>query len=268
MFTIMHNVDVICPIYHIDWNFFTSNIESWLNELNVNNIYMGINNQDPVLNETLGKYIKKYPEIILIDQRHHKTLGKCLSELITLVETPWFAYVHSDAQLTAYCFNIIKNLMNDDVGIIESERLHYDGVKYTYDPYYFTSRAYSGFQLIRKSAVEPIIDIIEDDFIYRNEDIIFQNICKENSYSYIKTLAMHIHQTTTTKKWTFSRKEAYDMQWRGIVKYTSPTDITVQAVVDVLSACIREFDFDTYEGLKEISPIWNKAIINKLVNKY
>ena len=260
-------MDLICPIYWVDWNFFTSNVDSWFNELPINRILLGYANPDRNEYDKLKNYLeKKYSngEIWIWDHTQYKTLGKSLIELMKAVETEWFVYVHSDVQLTPFCYNIMSNLMNEKVGIIESERLHYDGVKYTYDPYYFHPRAYSGFQIIKKEAIQHGIDVIEDDYLYRNEDMIFQNICENAGFEYVKTLAMHIHQLTTTKKWTFERFDTYDMQWRGLVKYTTPTDITVQACVDALGVCIREFGFDPSDALSVMDFEWKHSVIKKV----
>jgi len=268
MFTNMPKIDVICPMYHVDWNFLTSNITSWFNELDVNRLIISFSNPDQAIFDNVYRYlIQRFTdgEVHLFDHRHHKTLGKCLVELMDHVETDWFAYVHSDVELTPFCFNIMQNLMNGKTGIIESERLHYDGVKYTYDPYYFSARAYSGFQIIRKEAIQKGIDIIEDDYLYRNEDMIFQNICEQAGFEYVKTLAMHIHQLTTTKKWTFERFDTYDMQWRGLVKYTTPTDVTVQACLDALRVCVNEFGADMNDTVDSMPSNWQLALITKLL---
>ena len=263
----MHEVDVICPIYWVDWDFFTSNVQSWVNELPVNKLIFSYNNPDESLYQQLSNYLPlKFgnDKVLFLDHREYKTLGKCLIEMMKRVETEWFAYVHADAQLTPFCFNIMNNLMNGKTGIIESERLHYDGVKYTYDPYYFHPRSYSGFQIIKKEAIKEGIELIEDDYLYRNEDMIFQNICETAGFEYVKTLAMHIHQITTTKKWTFERFDTYDMQWKGLIKYTTPTEITVQACVDALGVCVREFKFDPAEALDIMSQEWKTAVIQKM----
>lgn len=263
----MEKIDVICPIYHIDWNFFSSNVESWFREVNVNRLLISYNNPDQKLFDTLNTYLhKKYPEetIHILDHRGYKTLGKCLAVLMNYVDTDWFVYVHADAELTGRVMNIMDTYMGKKTGIIESDRLHYDGKVYTYEPYYFAERSYSGFQLIRREAIIDVVNSIDDDYVYRNEDLIWQNACINNNYFYIKTLAMHIHQITTTKNWTFSRENVYDMQWRGLVKYTTPTDITVQACMDALRTCINEFEFDVNEILKNMNPRWQNAIIKKV----
>jgi len=77
---------------------------------------------------------------------------------------------------------------------------------------------------MRKEVIQSLIDKIEDDYLYRNEDMIFQSECLNNGFEYKKTWAMHIHQTKN-QKWTKDWKETYEMQWKGFVKYTNPNEI-------------------------------------------
>lgn len=223
-------IDVICPVYWVN-KYFYDNIYSWLKELPYNNIFFGINN--PKIEELTffadlcHKLLIRSGSLHSFNQHKLKTLGACLRDLMKKVETSWFAFIHADAQLTPYCYQIMKKFMRPRVGIIESERVHFDGKSYSmHDPPFSTyNRAFSGFQIFRKSAIESILDKIEDDYIYRNEDMIFQAECLKNGYRYEKTWAMHIHQTTN-KEWTFDKQEATKMQVFGLIKYTEPTKIT------------------------------------------
>ena len=106
--------------------------------------------------------------------------------------------------------------------ILKTFRIPY----YIYKNYYNMNRAYSGFQIFQKKAIEPLIDRIEDDYIYQNESMIFQYECMNNGFDYIKTLALHIHQTIN--KLTLHDEDVTTMiQWRGLVKYSQPTEITI-----------------------------------------
>ena len=200
---------------------------------------------------------KKFPQIEIVDQLHFKTLGSCLADLMKRVKTEWFVYLHSDIRITPHAFKIMEMNKGADVGIIESERLHWDGTynkylegvndlrpkkdiedscelkyfpQYTYTNYYNRNRSFSGLQLFQKKSIEPLLERIEDDFIYRNEDIIFQSECFKNKYKYVKTFAIHIHQTIN-KNWTFNDLDTNIMQWKGIVKYTIPNEINLLSVI-------------------------------------
>lgn len=213
-----------------------------------------------------------------VDQLHLKTLGGCLVDLMKRVKTKWFAFVHSDVFLTPYCFEIMKPYMKPNVGIIESERLHWDGSIayihneyaipfYTFDNYYNHDRAYSGFQIFQKEAIQSIIDKIDDDYIYRNEDLVFQQECMLRGYNYIKTLAMHIHQTFN-KKWTFPEHEANLMQVKGLIKYTEPfSRITTKVFLNALGYLKSHKIVNIYNILKFCDKLqkkkWKRLILKE-----
>ena len=224
------DIDVIMPVYWIDEQYFLDNVLSIFKELPVNNLYIGINNpKNFPINIALDTMKIGF---ISIDQTKIKTLGKCLAELMDKVETSWFAYVHSDVLLTPHCFQTMKKEMHPRVGIVESERRHFNG-KFYYcpeKPFYYYDRSFSGFQIFRKAAIEKFIEKIEDDYIYRNEDLIFQWACMDAGFEYHKTYAMHIHQTTN-KEWTFDKWEATKMQVFGLIKYTRPTTPIVKQYI-------------------------------------
>ena len=159
--------------------------------------------------------------------------------------------------------------MKPNVGIIESERLHWNGAvsriyqkfmipAYTFDNYYNHDRAYSGFQIFQKQAIQSIVDKIRDDYIYRNEDLIFQYECLMNGYEYWKTLALHIHQNSNTL-WTFPEMEAYIMQVNGLIKYTEPLPRITQEV------CLNALSYLKSKGVYRIYDV--ERICNKFKKK-
>lgn len=272
-------LDLLCPIYWLDERFFYNNVKSWIKELPLKKIILGINNP----NLDLSPNIFEEKDILsqdleYINQLHLKTLGGCLIDLIKRVETKWFVFVHSDAFITPYAFEIMKNYMKPNVGIIESERYHWDGTTsyifgkyiipiYTFDNYYNHNRAYSGFQIFQKKAIQSIIDKIEDDYIYRNEDLIFQYECIMNQFEYHKTLAMHIHQTFN-KKWTFPEHKANLMQVKGLIKYTEPLpQITKEVFLNVLTYLKSNKIINIYKILKFCDKFkkkyWKKLILKE-----
>ncbi len=235
-------MDLICPVYWLEEDLFEANLKSWIKELPINRIFLGVNNKDKLA--YCYDLIEEYDQIYIIEQLEYKTLGACLAELMKQVTTDWFVFVHSDVRITPNAFRIMEPYMNSKTGIIESERLHWDGQcdkygengetiwfpSYTYTNYYNRNRAFSGFQIFQKKAVIDLINKIEDDYLYRNEDIIFQSECLEKGFDYIKTYAMHIHQVIDPK-WTFDRNSTNMMQWQGIVKYSNPNDINILACI-------------------------------------
>jgi len=228
--------DVIVPVYWIN-EYLEENIQSWFREIPIRNLYFGMNNPNV-------KIEFDHPQVKFLNQDNYNTLGMCLADLMKRVETPWFVYLHSDVLLTEGSFSKMEKQMKEEVGIIESERLHWNGEyyheipQYTYTNYHDSKRSYSGCQLFRTEVVKDIIEKIEDDYIYRNEDIIFQNACIEKGFKYVKDWALHIHQTINTQ-WTIPMNDTNLMQWKGIIKYTQPNEYNIQALKDSLGWCFR-----------------------------
>ena len=284
-------VDFICPSHFVDWFFFEKNVESWLKEIPIRKLYFGCNNTNELYFEKVKNFMMQFDNVEFIDQRGIKTLGMCIADLMKRVETEWFVYCHTDAYLTRHSFLVLEAEINtkdedDDrpVGIIESERVSYNyklpkTQPTIYSYYHYRDRSFSGYQLIRKVAIENILSRIEDDWIYRNEDIIFQNVCKNNGYRYIKSMGMHVHTTSNINhQWTPQGEETpnarsltFDMQIKGIVKYCSPDDITKITWRDGFGQCVRENIFETVEDLVEFTegfvkkenPEW-EIVINEI----
>jgi len=254
-------MDLICTIYWVDHDLFEKNLESWLKELPLNRVLLGVNNIKEL--QYCKEIAKRYPIVKLVKQLHFKTLGGCIKDLIERVNSKWFAFVHSDVLITPKAFKILECYMKDDVGIVESHREHWEG-NYTrvreddvffYLPineasdYYYRNRAFSGLQLIRKKAIMSLVERLEDDYLYRNEDMIFHYECIKNGYKYAKTWAMHIHQNIN-HVWTRNHEETHDMQYRGFVKYTEPNEITITPCIAALKQLKHVHKYQIYNPLE------------------
>jgi len=280
-------VDVMVPVHFIDGNYFGANVQSWFDELPVRRILVGCNNPNKKEYEGIKDFLSEYDKIEFIDQRGIKTLGFQITDLMKRMETVFFCYCHADAQPTRHSFLVLEAEIDtkdedDDrpVGIIESERVSYNytAPKQYPDVYphnYYRNRSFSGYQLIRKEAIESILDKIEDDHVYRNEDIIFQNVCENNGFRYVKSFGMHVHTTSSkaNDRWTpqgieleyhEARKITFDMQIKGIVKYCTPDEVTKIAWRDGFGQCIRENNADLFgfieDFVKKENPEWEEAI--------
>ena len=240
--------DIICPCYWVDPIYFEDNLQSWIKEIQPNRVLLGINN--PLIQSYLEELQQKYPVIELIDQLHLHTLGGCLADLIKKVHTDWYVFVHTDVKITPYAFLVMQQYQKEDVGIIESHREHWDGSfvvindealpQYKPSDYYFRGRSFSGLQLIQKKAIMSLVERLEDDELYRNEDMIFHAECVKNGYKYCKTWAMHIHQIMN-KNWTVDDAGTHGMQFRGFIKYTDPNKITIFPCISALQYMKRAY---------------------------
>lgn len=245
---------LICPIYWVDHDLFKKNLQSWIKELPLAKIILGINN--PKEFDYCNEIKNEFSIVEIKNQLHLKTLGGCLADLMRVVDTEWFVFVHADVFITPHAFKIMECYMRDDVGIIESHREHWKGnyirldelggntswiPKLDASDYYYRDRSFSGLQIIRKDAIISLIDRLDDDYLYRNEDIIFQAECLNNNYTYEKTWAMHVHQNMN-KEWTYNKEITYMMQFRGLVKYTKPTRITIPACLAAIHVLKKNFN--------------------------
>lgn len=274
--------DVMVTTFFVDWTHFSTNIKSWFKELPIRKLYFGCSNPDESYHKPLKEFLSQYKEVEYVDQRGMKTLGMCIADLMKRCTTEWFIYLHNDVFLTRHIFLVMEAEIDDDIGIIESDRVQYTAKTPKLPPnhypyYYFRERAFSGFQLIRKKAIESILNKIEDDFVYRNEDIIFENTVKNAGYKYLKSFAMHIHTCSkVTQQWTpqgkvliprKARAIAFDMQIKGIVKYCTPDLVTIKAWKAAFGVCRQVNQTKLSEFLKfvrEINPIWEDAILDNL----
>jgi hypothetical protein len=285
-------VDCFVPCHFVDWGFFRSNIQAMLNEIPIRKLYVGCNNPKEEYLDDLRSFLSKHEKIEFVDQRGIKTLGMQIVDLMKRCTTEFFVFCHADAKPRRHSFLVLEADMlipdpNDKrkAGIIESDRVQFD---YTnpkkfpdqYPHYYYRDRSFSGYQLFRREAVEHFFDKIEDDYIYRNEDIIWQNVCEANGYRYVKSSGMHVHTCSVVNhQWTpqgveLTQKEAraltFDMQVKGLVKYCEPTELAVNAWRDAIGICISENGLDLWEFIDgyitETNPEWVTHIKKTLVD--
>lgn len=260
-------IDVICPIYFLNLKHFIDNVQSWVRELPINRLIVGMNfdSHNFMIFQHEIEPLLEGIEVIKHDHTKFDTLGACLADLMKEVQTTWFVFVHSDVELTENCYLLMKSFMKPKIGIIESARILYDGENFSQCDHYFRSRPYSGFQLIRKKAIEKYIEIIEDDYIYRNEDFIAKNQIEQAGYQYKKCWAMHYHQTVNSTTWSKPKEKAYDMQWKGLIKYTIPDPITLYACLEAFKMNVKLHGYNTKQILefaREVNPVWEKAIFD------
>ena len=211
---------MIVPLYIIQDDI-NDYIENWFSELPIRKLFLGIGKKYFNISD------KYRNDIEFIYQKEHKTLGMCIVELMSKVRTKWFVYLHSDVKLTPYSFEVIKKYMKEDVGGIEGSPILVRNDTKRFLGRYYIKRAYSGFQAFKTEAVPNIIKKIEDDFVYRNEDIIFQNAILIQGLKYEKSWAMYLH--INEGKYIRNEKDAHEM-FLGLLKYTDPHPITIPIV--------------------------------------
>ena len=225
-------LDVIIPLYHTNelWH---ANLISIYREIPVRRLLIS---DGGVIDNSI-EIVNQFPRVRVFNHRNNKTLGKCIADLIKEVDSEWFIYLHSDVYLpTGWFETMIK--YNDrydwygcpmNITVLINYRLE--------EP----RRPYAGTQIGRKSAFMEGIDKIGDDFVYRQEDFVFNKIVEDSGFKTGKVDdTFHYHQMmyrqsqgydlnvtkvnviTNTKE--SERKRSNEMHLKGIVKYLNPEE--------------------------------------------
>lgn len=237
-------VDVIIPIINTN-ELFEKNLISIYREIPINRLIIGNGGST---DDSLD-ILKKFPRVEIIDQTKHITLGYCIAELISLVRTDWFIYLHSDVYLPENWYNEMKKNKNNYDWFESNSRIT---TLIKYDPgNKYAERAYSGGQMGRKEAFKKIIPKIDDDYLYRNEDIILKELIKQEGFKYGRVLETYYYHQFMKKKGEKDPKfkivdirllhdkqreiDTYLMQLKGIIKYSRPKPYLIPQVNDPLN---------------------------------
>lgn len=224
-------IDVIMPVQAAN-AILERNLTSIFRELPVNRLLVGDGGAD---DETLEVF-NRFPRVTIVNHRHLNTLGGSLRGLIDLVETPFFSYLHSDVYLPRGFYEKVRKIELRNTWL-ESNRNSIVIHEQNTDEYFKSPRPYSGAQFGDSALLKEAVKTVQDDFLYRNEDLVIAELVREAGGNFVKVeAARHLHQSTT-KNTKFepaiavqvfrSRDAAWErktleLQYRGIIKYTSP----------------------------------------------
>lgn len=184
-------IDVIIPLGS-STKLFEANCLNFYKTIPINNLIVGTFNPP----EYCYQVLKKFPRVKIhkIDNIH--SIGYAIKYLIELTTTQYFIYLHSDVYLTDNWFDEMYK-EREKYDFYESGRrysvlIDYDGKRNT-----LKNRAYSGSQMGSSIKLKKYLEEIEDDYLFRNEDIIIQNLIlqKGGSYGLVNT-TFHHHQIT------------------------------------------------------------------------
>lgn len=227
-------MDVVIPIIHTN-EMWEANLRSIYREIPVHRLLIG---DGGCIDNSLA-IVKKYPRVVIFDHKQYKTLGFSIRKLIEAVATKWFAYLHSDVFLPEGWFDVMKKYQReyDWYGC----KMQITTLVECPDANSLTKkRPFAGSQIGRKSAFTPYLNEIEDDFVYRQEDYVWQNVVEKGGFKmgYVDEV-FHYHQQIhkdspwarkvkrVTVEMDWSPEElvrASTMQVYGTVKYVKPTN--------------------------------------------
>lgn len=261
-------VDVIVPVMHTN-ELWRTNLRSFYREVPVNRLLVG----DGGCVDDSTSIAREFPRVEVFDHRSFTSLGYSIRKLIEEVRTEWFVYFHSDVYLPPGWFeDMLPHRERYDW--FECRQQATLLVEYPLDRTN-VDRPFSGGQMGRKAAFETVLPVIEDDYLYRNEDIIIAALVEQAGHRYGRADdAFHYHQTMyKPSPWgrrvksvgieveTSPEEElrTWAMQARGIVKYLEPTPSLVGEVRNSLIAwdATGEMDWGDFKRwVGRTNPAW------------
>ncbi len=272
-------IDVIIPVYHTN-ELWRANLISIFREIPVRRLLVS---DGGVIDDSID-IVKEFPRVEVFNHRHYKTLGKCVAELIKEVSADWFIYLHSDVYLPERWFgNMIKYKGQYDwfgcpmnLTVLVDYKLNEKG------------RPYAGSQLGRKAAFMKGIGIIDDDYVYRQEDFVFNKIVEDAGFKTGKIEdTFHYHQLmfrpskgydlnvksiqVITDTNELEVKRTQETQIKGIVKYLDPIDPYM--INSFKTHCFqmlmnRQLDYSGFRNwIRQTNPLWLSQFNKKLYFK-
>lgn len=263
-------VDVVIPIIHTN-ELWRANLLSIYREIPVKRLILG---DGGCIDGSLD-IAREFPRVEVLDHRHFTSLGFSIRHLIEAVQTEWFIYLHSDVYLPPGWFDVM-NANREQYDWFECNQRITVMADYLYDTTK-VDRAYSGSQMGRRSAFQKVTPLIDDDYLYRNEDIIIAKLLARTGGRVGKVGdTHHFHQIMhKPSRWRRAVKRvaidvdlAHDEEIRtfktyarGLIKYLDPADIVADqgSVIGAIERLIELDDTTVEEFLawvKSINPRW------------
>lgn len=227
-------VDVIIPVLHTN-ELWYKNLISIYREIPVRRLLIS----DGGCTDNSIEIVNGFPRVTVFDHREYVSLGYCLRKLIESVNSEWFVYLHSDVYLPPGWFNAMRRYQDSYDWFGCPQRITCM-VEYNHvDRMSGLRRPYAGSQMGRKQAFLEGIGTIEDDYIYRQEDLVLLDIIERHGFrhGFVEDM-FHYHQvmrkespwarklTSVKVSVQWSREEeirAASMQVKGIIKYLQPS---------------------------------------------
>lgn len=260
-------LDVIIPVYHTN-ELWKANLIALYREVPVRRLLIS---DGGVIDNSID-IVKEFPRVEVLNHRHYKSLGKCIAELIKAVTSEWFIYVHSDVYLPSNWFDsMVKHQHEYDwygCPMNITALINYRNNE--------PRRPYAGSQMGRKKAFGSALDKIDDDFVYRQEDFVFDKVVTDSGYKtgkvedtfhyhqlmYRKSSGYDLNVTRVKVETNTSEAEvlrANDMQLRGIVKYLDPKEPYVIDDFKWLTSLMLKSGLISFTSFRKWIKLHNKA---------
>jgi hypothetical protein len=265
-------IEIIIPVIHTN-ELWRANLTSIYREVPVRRLLIS----DGGCKDDSIEIAKAFPRVEILDHTKYVSLGYCLRKLIEAVESKWFAYLHSDVYLPPGWFDAMLAHQKEYDWFGCPQRIT-ALVEYV-DSMEGEVRPHAGSQMGRKAAFLPGLQEIDDDYVYRQEELVLCNIVEKHGFKTSNVEdTFHFHQvmhkfspwarklSSVSINVAWSREEevrACMMQVKGIIKYLEPSPALVVHVETNLKRllelnAITQAEFD--EWVLQTKPIWKQAI--------
>lgn len=270
-------VDVLIPILHTN-ELWRSNLLSIYREIPVNRLLIG----DGGCTDDSLEVVREFPRVEIFDHSDFISLGYSIRKLIEAVETEWFIYLHSDVYIPDDWYNTMCHHKSEYDWFECSQEITIL-VEFLKD----ITKNKQGFgmggsNMGKKAAFQNVLPLIDDDYLYRNEDIIISTLLKRAGFRYGRIGdVFHYHQVmykespfhrkikSISFQMDISREEeirTYTMQVKGFIKYLEPTpnlkNLPQEWIFRLLE--LGALDWDEFKKwVKKTNPIWLKYIKKK-----
>ena len=264
-------IDVIVPVMHTN-ELWEENLKSFYREIPINRLLIG----DGGCIDNSIEIARKFPRVEIHDHRDFKSLGYSIKKLIEASTAEWFVYVHSDAYLPPGWFDAMAKYQGtyDWYGC---PMRHTVMVEYDLD---YGERPWAGSQMGRKAAFTPNLHLIDDDYVYRQEDFVWSEVMEKggfkegkvpDTFHYHQTMLKHSPWSRSVKSVSFDvdvapeeRTRTWVFQAKGIVKYLRPEG--QWAIDDAVESFAQLIDEGTMtraeykQWVLETNPAWLPVI--------
>lgn len=274
-------VDVIIPIIHTN-ELWETNLKSIYREIPVNRLLIS---DGGCLDDSIV-IVNMFPRVEIFDHKIYKTLGYCLRKLIEEVETEWFIYIHSDIYLPDGYFDNMKRHKDEYDWFASPQKITAMVEYFHLDKTYGELRPSMGSQMGRKKAFMQGIGMIEDDYVYRQEDFVLAKIVETSGFKYGHINdTFHYHQVmhkdspwrreieNVSVKVKWSEEEMLrtaSTQAMGIIKYLEPNYYMHKMLLENIYIIheLSSIEMELFvQWLDDNVSVWSKLVNKKKIRK-
>jgi glycosyltransferase involved in cell wall biosynthesis len=268
-------VDVIIPVLNTN-DLWEVNLKSFYKEIPINSLLVG---DGGCTDDTLA-VLERFPRVQVVSLKD-TSLGYRIRKLIEIVTTEHFVYLHSDVYLPQSWFDVMES-KKSEYDWFESGRTETYLVSQNVDIHSY-ERPLSGSQFGRTAIMKEVSCVIDDDYSYRQEDIIFRELLRDKGGRYGKVSdTFHYHQimdkpgaevpdweSVSVKRKPDSEieKMIFTTQIKGYVKYLDPNKEYFIENANYALFMLDKLDALDWSEFKlwvaEVNPGWLKVLNKK-----